>query len=1204
MADASEIDFAQFAISREWLRDAAAYGKGAVLSGAQKAAEIGRGVAAVGASKAAELGRGAVGEIQNALARRMEAKKLQAKMQADELEVRIGVDRAQRLRMRERYQRQKDELQARLNELDAEETRRLAGVREGMDPFEARLLQFVDVVMAELGLRTDPSEVRTAVAALSRFPEFGTELIKKSCDGVISPRDLLVKLGLSVADANRALEFTDPAQIALLDIDNDELRRDVESVIRVRKTLEAGYFRGSKCSLDVRSSLMPQQWLSAVLMWPELPFRGFAVLDPVGAGKTCRAIAAINSLVAAARLGRNGAFNKIHIIVPKDGIKKDFFRDIQCNCGSQHVREAFTAASTSHSQSDTVPITVPLIGNPGQTVTITVSFFVLTWSSRRPSSFEDSYVLWDESQNAKNPKTNNTGKDNAAIVYDLINKTRRVKILLMSATFVENRPGDVCILNVVKPRNEAGAIINAFPDDRDYMRDQSGASTEEAKDKRDAEFLKMFSTDGQSVDVAKLLKWCDGLTTNINLERIGAGFVYPQVRVNPTPTLVRWAGDRKGDIAVEPRSDLSLSRSAEEEQSLAANVRNNKMSAIDNFDVFLIQDPGQKDPEPGSHLQFFRGKTKDSRMPSLKLLALLRNIEQLASEEGMKFGMHTERANKQAVFIESTSASEFFQSMLISKGIARSIIRVDDLTSSVSSDGGAEKWVSSVIARGPSPRRWCCIEKGSKGSDSFLSVRQNAIINLWNSPQNKRGEYVCGIIFGRTSREGRSFYGTTHMHLPMGTARMRIVGERLPDDGPLSNRGMRTQVLGRITRFKSHCDLGAGPENQYVRFLQYVYFSPSAETRDLDAHRRSGEESPADIVLSAMTQAAIDVDLFEGHEPLDMADPFVFLSQYHKQAVCFDSSWPSKIRFQPPSRETDMLAPEDLWRMWVPVFRSSKTATMQAANEENAYSILPDVCRKSSSLNGFVRFPAQWSIEHERVFVHLWTGFLTEQRQRAANDLSLSRRWSRPILRAILRSLVTSSRDVSSAAEAKLECVDKGVVIVLGGVPKLIVLNSAFGHADLTDITDVDSASGVIRRLGRDMNSVLLQAMQHTTSLPAYYPLQDNNTGFEPEFVPEVERSLLARGEDLRSGRQAMWAVFSRGSNEWTQAFDEWASHGLLPLKGVELASVNERRHLLWIMLHIRGALLSRHEQSSIFARCLLEQEIGKADAMIASLAD
>lgn len=920
--------------------------------------------------------------------------------------------------------------------------------------------------------------------------------------------------------------------------------------------MECGEAKGTKGSCPRRdgseNALMPHQWLVGSVMWPEFETRGIALLHPVGSGKTCSGISAINTLVAAMRLGKNNGYDSAFIIVPKESLVDIWKKDISCTCGSDFLTQNLVEHKNALD-----------VINEKEGIRLRITFVLLT-RKLEVKSFENSFVIWDECQNAKNPKgTTPQGQNNAAILYDMLMETKRVKMVLLSAGFVENSPADICVLNLVKPRNADGQIVDPFPDDRDYRDGKRGVGWSPASwfEKRNHEFDKLFRDSLGEIDSEAITRMCKGLTSYVNFQSLGRNTVYPGIRVSPYPTIVRKV---KGEITYTvDREDPRVSKSI---QQILVNVERNLISEIEWFDTYFIDE--NNDSNVGTVYQLRKG---NGGPPTLKMEALLNNVKKLQSPEGLLLSDGTtESVKKQSIFCEAPGMVAYVQNQFLHRGIADEWITLKDVPYDPSND------TKSMVAKMKTKylptdkKRWISLELGTgETKNTTFEKRQTVLQSFFNLPENADGSLAAGILFGKTSREGKSFFDTNIMHLPGGTG---ITGNDHDGQGSYvkSNRSMRNQVLGRITRFMSHCRLD--PDHRYVRYMFYIFRNPTgdSQTKDMDGFLQSGELTDTEKTLRAMEAASIDASLYSSSTvPAAVASG---LAPVKSRSVCFiETEWVTD------SENTVMVVPEVVADIAPITFKTQIMPPFMNTSDVNS---LGWGCRGSGK--AFVTLPPMWTAAHEIIFVELWIKMWEVQMARATAGEPVSAYWARCILGPF----------VPPGTEFRFT--HRGVVLN----NKLTVLNSAFASA-VVEVTEYVLPSGDVAKLGKDLRQILGDATIRT-SVPAGFSVFGRRPSFEPRFVASVEQSLFERAEALKAGK-FIWSTVSR-SSRWNEALNTWAVLGEVPtdraqgeLSIITEASADEQVHLLWVLIALRGRLCSADQQRVMFETVVLEREMRRA---------
>ena len=624
--------------------------------------------------------------------------------------------------------------------------------------------------------------------------------------------------------------------------------------------------------------LLGAQRLASVLMWPELPNRGLLLAHPVGTGKTCTFVAILNSFVEALRLGRSPRLgrstidhpiNRAYIIVPKATIINDFHEEISNKCGSKEVTEAYREDKRANPK-----LTRTIRLRVGER-TFHVTFVVLTQQTGVPNTFENSLVMFDEAHNMVNPKnTNSDGMANAFMIRAKLLKARNCKVVIATATPVEEHPSELAILNVIKPRDSRGHVVNPFPDEmlgpdgsvsegragviqRSDLTSPSDTSEENQKkierlkNARIKLWNEEFENEKQNVMIDAVMRRSAGLVSFVDAQRHGAGDTYPRVRVS-----------------VDAFKSLSKPKDiAEFEKHLALNHAG-RLPAIDS----VIVADGRKKPLEGGPGHFpwngNRGK------PTAKAFAFAKQAWSLANEgleltDASTGSSSVEKANKQVVYAQMP-ASFGYLAMAVEQhaknvsGVTPKFIWLDDVCDWLAKCERTKlaecvnDWIKDQ-KKWNVKRAWAVsvARQNTKHTESALFRAASMLESAYNHPENVNGEVIHAIFIDKRSAEGKSYKQSTHMHIvDVPTRSKGSSGENWT-----TNRGMRAQVLGRVSRLRSHCDLP--PEQRYVRYFMYATSFASGKSNEMKALKDSAKNGEADVTLEALMKSAVDSELYE-----------------------------------------------------------------------------------------------------------------------------------------------------------------------------------------------------------------------------------------------------------------------------------------------------------------------------------------------------
>ncbi len=299
-------------------------------------------------------------------------------------------------------------------------------------------------------------------------------------------------------------------------------------------------------TVDRESSLLPMQLLAGALLWPEWrSIRGLAAMHPPGSGKTCVGTSVINALVQLHASGLKHPIKTVWIFVPKNSVAKVWVNEIMCVCGSaDSMRVISKSDSGANLGVGKVKIYVRSITHVEHTL------------RSNPKALENTIVIVDETHKMMSPAgTNIMGEANAAYLRDLINYTLNCRVLLLSATLL-SKSSDVCILNMIKPRDAEGRIINPFPDDRPLppftLNPKAVSSTEAQVADRTKRFKAEFVDSEGNLKTQKILAAAEGLTTYVDIEHAAAG-VFPRLRAGGSRMLFA----RDGSLRIDPDEEIA-----------------------------------------------------------------------------------------------------------------------------------------------------------------------------------------------------------------------------------------------------------------------------------------------------------------------------------------------------------------------------------------------------------------------------------------------------------------------------------------------------------------------------------------------------------------------------------------------------------------------------------------------------------------------
>ncbi len=796
---------------------------------------------------------------------------------------------------------------------------------------------------------------------------------------------------------------------------SEESRFELEMTKKVLENTAGGSCPVDRRVLDRNDAIFPYQKLAGYLMWPELDLRGIFLLHPVGSGKTCTAISAINSLLISLILGRNNGITKAWVINPKLQNNADYWNDLKCVCGS-----AIMSGAKRHSSGGRESISIEFKDHRGHTKTLVINFLVYSKSfDGGKDVFENSLVIFDECHNMMNPKViGHWGEKNALYLRYLLMHTKHMKLVLASATPIESHPSELALLNLIKLRGADGKPIDPFPDE--FMADSSlglpdnphihkSSSKFDTKEKRD-QFKKLrdaaFEADprfrivnGQftpeaAENIAKMVRGC---ISYINIPKIGRGVVYPQIRAGP--------------------NDLTGERLQAQQQAVA----NNNMRELPTVDVIYVTETNRDkikmirraNAQAGTYTPWnaVSGKYVSGKIEKLvDVVGELMDPAKGHTFKNVDGSEVTEIANKQVIWANDAQTFRGIAQILekklgvnvyflrddnpkLNKARPTSLFRLIDGASQTEikktdwEDKTVNAWIQQFKQADKKPRAWMVYERGystDKGAGTFTEQTMQSVMNkIYNHRLNVHGDYVHGIIIGNSAREGKSFFESTHLHfVDMPPKKTKEELEALISNAPVQqqqqqqvvakqrnayNMSMRNQVMGRISRMQSHCKLA--PEQVYVRYIAYVTQvadggKPTAEEL---AVQMSGKPILSDATVDIMQANALDKTLFESDGDTLVAGGAHSTHHRDKRVdphgpVCGIRNWswdPAK-QVKPGYNPAD---PGELhFQTPVPVF----TAQMNRLKSVYDAGMEAKTCRGQGEL--YVHPPPEWNAEHEHAF--------------------------------------------------------------------------------------------------------------------------------------------------------------------------------------------------------------------------------------------
>jgi hypothetical protein len=505
---------------------------------------------------------------------------------------------------------------------------------------------------------------------------------------------------------------------------------------------------------------------------------------------------------------------------------------------------------------------------------------------------------------------------------------------------------------------------------------------------------------------------------------------------------------------------------------------------------------------------------------------------------------------------------------------------------------------------------------------------KDVVNKIYNHKENVNGDFVHGLIIGNSSREGKSFFETTHMHLvdmPPKKSKEELQAERenkvaqdfaqaAAKKKNVYNMSMRNQVMGRITRMYSHCRLR--PEDRYVRFFAYATQTGDklGKTAEERAIEDSSRNTAADETMLTLQENSVDRNLWAQLAP-QSGIKAEFLTT--NGPVCGEENFEFDMEKQNFGGHTPN-KPESMYDQSPPVF----VATMSRVKTKYDPLLLSDQCRGEGKV--FVHPPSEWTEEYERAFQSL---LQMQQAQESSCHLPLSHsnvEWAKTQIKSAFnaeevvhsgKGFVFDTRPPPTRMEQYMKDVfgklkdwyDKPKPRRTEGDGKTTLFVS---YETLMDVerwskepqwwkTSIDG-HGELTRWGYEANQDLrnndLLFYTGKVLLPRFC-----NDGISETILKDVEVSLMLRARKIKEmGKYSMSAVFGFGNMDWAKQFDEWATLGRVPTKHWDKASNRERAHGLGLMMRMRGALLDEKQQKHIFERVALmrAREDNEADIL------
>jgi superfamily II DNA or RNA helicase len=149
-----------------------------------------------------------------------------------------------------------------------------------------------------------------------------------------------------------------------------------------------------------------------------------------------------------------------------------------------------------------------------------------------------------------------------------------------------------------------------------------------------------------------------------------------------------------------------------------------------------------------------------------------------------------------------------------------------------------------------------------------------ALVNLFNSPDNKNGELIKIILGSPAMKEGISLKNTRSVHLL----------------DPYWNQSRTEQIIGRATRFCSHVSLP--PEERKVNVYHYILNIQSQKRKTVDQHIMHMSNEKAELIKSfenLLYKASVDCTLFHKINGLQLIDCSKINTKQLKNDALFDA---------------------------------------------------------------------------------------------------------------------------------------------------------------------------------------------------------------------------------------------------------------------------------------------------------------------------
>lgn len=842
--------------------------------------------------------------------------------------------------------------------------------------------------LGKFNFTCDPENLEVQLGDLSKEKKLE---LKKAVDQLIISKNK----GLSASDQAEAL-----AKMRSL-VGN--LPKAMQDVVLIALSSPTGCKR---FTVDRESSLLPMQLLAGALLWPEWKsVRGLAAMHPPGSGKTCVGTSAINALVQLHASGQNHPVKTVWIFVPKNSVAKVWVNEIMCVCGSAGSMRVISRSDEGTN-----------LGVGKVKVYIRIITHVEHMLRRNPKVLENTMVIVDETQKMMSPEgTNIMGEANAAYLRDLINFTPNCIVLLLSATLL-SKSSDVCILNMIKPRDAEGRIINPFPDDRPLppftLNPNAVSSTEAQIADRTKRFKDEFMDPQGNLLTQKVLDSAAGLTTYVDIEHAAAG-VFPRLRVGGSRMLF----GRDGSLRIEPDNEIAEMQAPAVASNKAGTIPFNDIVRVvgtpEELKQWSIKEKAVKSPRkrkgkkgeavtspPPSPVMNSSppSPTNSSLSPEPFSLdtpwnqaagstrsAEQRMISATSSYKGVCKGMTLKCTDKiggnskvDAIIELAFTLSETGLPLPVSKSLVpclwkpgqnqgcAPLEKANRQAVFVAAPGlGAEK-MAEAIRKDPKKRFGVVYfgegesEKGVLDEAKKQSDGGKKKVWVVHQPKEEGGAGVQEAVLKAFNSDplGKIIHGV--IYGPSAETGVSFVGvTHLHRPQPPTSLEQRNQSNGRIRRLTSHCAL---PEDQrFTRIFQYVLTDASGgmeSTKDGVVLRLTNKPSDVETMLKTLQDAAIDAPLFSDVNTIkESAQKLSDATGAGLEIVpfkCVSNGW--NVRLHIPRHE---LWPkrETITPFSTPLFKSPPAPTSHSEQE----------CRTVSS-HAFFRMPSVWSDTLENTF--------------------------------------------------------------------------------------------------------------------------------------------------------------------------------------------------------------------------------------------